>query len=188
MFFLIVGLGNPGEAYRASRHNVGFEAVDRLAARYGIGFTGGRFASELGLGEIEDRRVRLLKPQTHMNNSGEAVETACRFYRVPAERLAVLHDDIDLELGRIQVRRGGGDGGHRGVRSVIEHLGATDFVRFRLGVGRPAASDMAVDHVLSGFAPADHERVDALLDGAAEATAAWLSGGLTIAMNRFNPW
>lgn len=188
MLFVIIGLGNPGETYRATRHNVGFAVVERLATRHGIGLDTRRFDARLGQGRIADRRVWLLEPQTYMNLSGEAVGPAVSSQQVPLERLVVLHDDMDLELGRIQVRSGGGDGGHRGVRSVIEHLDATDFARVRLGVGRPTREDEARDHVLSGFSAAEVEQVEPLIERGADAVEAWLTDGLVVAMNRFNPW
>ena len=188
MLFVIAGLGNPGGAYRHSRHNAGYDVVDRLAQRHGLRLQPGRFEAESAGGRIAGREVWLLRPLTYMNLSGLAVAPACRHLGVSAERLAVIQDDIDLDLGRIQVRRGGGDGGHRGIRSVIAELGTADFVRLRLGVGRPAAAAAARDHVLGGFA--EHERgpYARLLERAADALTVWLADGLQAAMNRFNPW
>lgn len=188
MFFLIAGLGNPGQAYRSSRHNVGFEAVERLAERCGIALQVRRFSARLGLGRLVGHQVCVVTPQTYMNLSGAAVGQAAGFYQVPPERLAVLHDDMDLELGRIQVRRGGSDGGHRGVRSVIEHLGTADFVRLRLGVGRPVGDDEAVEHVLSPFEAGQQEALETMLGRTAEAVETWIDKGLAAAMNRYNPW
>jgi PTH1 family peptidyl-tRNA hydrolase len=188
VLFVIFGLGNPGETYRATRHNVGFEVVDRLATRHRIDLATRRFGAVLGQGAIAGRRVWLLEPQTFMNLSGESVAAAMQAQQVPLERIVVLHDDMDLELGRIQVRPGGGDGGHRGVRSVIEHLGAMNFARIRLGVGRPGQQEEASDHVLSGFSDEEGEQVEALIERGANAAQAWLSEGLVVAMNRYNPW
>jgi PTH1 family peptidyl-tRNA hydrolase len=188
LFFLIAGLGNPGEAYRASRHNVGFEAVDRLAARHSIAWTARRFSGIWGQGRIADQTTGLIKPQTYMNLSGEAVAQAARFLGIEPPRLAVVHDDLDLEFGRIQVRQGGGDGGHRGVRSVIEHLGSADFVRLRLGIGRPPADADTVEHVLSAFAAGDEEILAGQLERCADAIETWMAAGLSTSMNRFNTW
>ncbi len=188
MLFVIIGLGNPGETYRATRHNVGFAAVERLATRHGIDLQTRRFDARTGRGRIAGHPVWLLEPLTFMNLSGEAVGPAVESQQVPLERVMVLHDDMDLELGRVQVRRGGGDGGHRGVRSIIEHLDDADFARIRLGVGRPPQDDEARDHVLSGFSEAEEEQVEALIERGADAVEAWLADGLVVAMNRFNPW
>jgi PTH1 family peptidyl-tRNA hydrolase len=188
VLFVIAGLGNPGAAYRASRHNAGYDVVERLARRHGLRLRPGRFEAESAGGCIAGCEVRLLRPLTYMNLSGRAVAPACRRLGVPAERLAVIQDDIDLELGRIQVRRGGGDGGHRGIRSVIAELGTADFVRLRLGVGRPAVAAAARDHVLGGFAEHEREPYARLLERAADAVTVWLADGLQAAMNRFNPW
>lgn len=188
MLFVISGLGNPGAAYRHSRHNAGYDVVDRLAQRHGLRLRPGRFEAESARGRIAGREVWLLRPLTYMNRSGQAVAPACRQLGVPAERLAVLQDDIDLDLGRIQVRRGGGDGGHRGIRSLIAELGTAEFVRLRLGVGRPAPEAAAREHVLGGFAEHEHEPYARLQERAADAVTVWLADGLQAAMNRFNPW
>jgi len=188
LLFVIIGLGNPGETYQATRHNVGFAVVDRLAERHGIDLRPGRQPALAGRGEIAGRRVWLLEPQTYMNLSGEAVAPLIASEGVDLERLIVAHDDMDLALGRIQVRRGGGDGGHRGVRSIVEHLDAADFARIRLGVGRPMQEDEASEHVLSKFGGDELESATALVERGADAVEAWLVDGLVVAMNRFNPW
>lgn len=188
MLFVILGLGNPGETYRSTRHNVGFEVVDRLAARHRIDLATRRFGAVMGQGAVAGRQVWLLEPQTYMNLSGESVAAVMQSQQVPLERLVVLHDDMDLELGRIQVRAGGADGGHRGLRSVIEHMGSRDFSRIRLGVGRPERQEEASDHVLSGFSDEQGEQVEALIERGADAVQTWLMDGLVIAMNRYNPW
>jgi PTH1 family peptidyl-tRNA hydrolase len=188
VFFVIIGLGNPGETYQATRHNAGFAVIERLAARHRIALATRGTDAIIGRGKVAGHRVLLLEPQTYMNLSGEAVGPVVEAEQVDLERLVVLHDDMDLELGRIQVRRGGGDGGHRGVRSIIEHLGDAGFARVRLGVGRPAQEDEASDHVLSGFSEAEAERAEALIERGADAVQTWLSEGLVVAMNRHNPW
>lgn len=187
MLFLIIGLGNPGETYRGSRHNAGFAVLDRLAEQAGLRFGPNRFEAEESEGVIGGIPVCLLKPQTYMNLSGQAVRPVAEARGVLPERIAVVHDDLDLALGRIQVRKGGGDGGHRGVRSIALALGTDAFVRLRLGIGRPA-SDGAREFVLSGFAPDELARAEALFDRGAEAVRVFLEAGLQAAMNRINPW
>jgi len=188
LLFLITGLGNPGREYAGSRHNVGFLALDRLAARAGLRFAADAELAALAChGDLATRSVLLLEPQTYMNLSGRAVAAACRRHALGADQVLVIHDDMDLELGRIQLRRGGGDGGHKGIRSIGAELGHLDFHRMRLGVGRPTGGD-AVEHVLGGFGPDERPALEELLDRAADAAAVWLREGLVAAMNRFNRW
>ncbi len=190
MLFVIVGLGNPGEKYRRSRHNMGFWVVDILAARYGISLAPMHSKSLGGRGIVGSKPVYLLQPQTFMNLSGEAVAPLVSESGISLEHLAVVHDDLDLEFGRIQIRMGGGDGGHRGVRSVIEHLDSRDFVRLRLGIGRPAQADTSEtepkDFVLSEFNPDELQGAKELANKAADAMESWLTQGLVSTMNRFN--
>jgi PTH1 family peptidyl-tRNA hydrolase len=189
MFFLIVGLGNPGKTYQRTRHNLGFRVVDRLAERNEISVGQKKFKGEFGSGSIGDRRVCLLKPQTYMNLSGGAVAEAVSYLKVPLEQVLIAHDDVDLELGRIQVKFGGGHGGHRGLQSVIESLNADDFVRIRLGVDRPMdAGEEVSGYVLGPFSTAELSTAGEAVERAAEAAATWLEHGLTTAMNRYNSW
>ncbi|NMB74158.1 MAG: aminoacyl-tRNA hydrolase [Myxococcales bacterium] len=188
MFFVIVGLGNPGRGYRSHRHNAGFMVVDRLAESGGLSFAESAFAGWVAEGRIAGRRVLLLKPATFMNKSGECVAAAMRYYRRTSEDLLVVHDDLDLELGRIQVRRAGGSGGHRGVQSVMDSLGEGGFFRLRLGVGRPPAERDAADWVLEGFSASEVAAARSMIERGAQAVEVLLREGLTAAMNRFNPW
>ena len=191
MLFLIAGLGNPGQAYQANRHNIGFMAVDHLARQHGIRWeTKGRsrFAAQCGKGAIDNQGVILVKPQTYMNLSGEAVGAVGRFYKVPLERIAVIHDDIDLVLGRIQVRRGGGDGGHRGIGSIVACLGDAGFVRVRVGVDRPPPGMESSAHVLQDFAAEEAAPASEAVERACRAVEWFVTKGLTTAMNRVNPW
>lgn len=184
--WLVVGLGNPGGRYADSRHNVGFRVAELLATEAGLSWRGApRLNADTAVGTLAGAAAVLLKPLTFMNLSGQSVVAAAHFYRVELTQLVALHDDIDLPLGRLRVKRGGGDGGHRGIRSMIELLGAGDFVRVRIGVGRPRGSAV-VDHVLGGFAPADRPLLERSLQRAAEATALVIREGLTAAMNRHN--
>jgi peptidyl-tRNA hydrolase, PTH1 family len=182
---LVAGLGNPGREYARTRHNVGFMVSDELARRHGGSFRS-KFSGELAELRAEERRLALLKPQTYVNESGRAVAAAVRFFKVPPERLLVLHDEVDLELGRLQVRMGGGLAGHNGLRSVAQHLKTQDFLRLRIGVGRPERGDPrpVSDYVLSPFEA--HEDADTLVTRAADAVETILRDGLEEAQNRFN--
>jgi peptidyl-tRNA hydrolase, PTH1 family len=182
---LVAGLGNPGREYARTRHNVGFMVCDELARRHGGSFRS-KFSGELAELRAEERRLALLKPQTYVNESGRAVAAAVRFFKVPPERLLVLHDEVDLDLGRLQVRMGGGLAGHNGLRSVAQHLKTQDFLRLRIGVGRPERGDPGPvsDYVLSPFEA--HEDADTLVARAADAVETILRDGLEEAQNRFN--
>jgi peptidyl-tRNA hydrolase, PTH1 family len=182
---LVAGLGNPGRDYARTRHNVGFVVCDELARRHGGSFRS-KFSGELAELRVGERRLALLKPQTYVNESGRAVGAAARFFKVPPEHLLVLHDEVDLELGRLQVRLGGGLAGHNGLRSVAQHLKTQDFLRLRIGVGRPERGDPrpVSDYVLSPFQA--HEDVDGLVARAADAVETIMRDGIEEAQNRFN--
>ena len=182
---LVAGLGNPGREYARTRHNVGFMVVDELARRHGGSFRG-KFSGELADVRLGGRRVALLKPQTYMNVSGRSVGAAVRFFKVPPERLLVVHDEVDLELGRLQARAGGGLAGHNGLRSVGEVLGTQEFLRLRAGVGRPERGDPrpVADWVLTPFEA--HVDVEALVRRAADAVETIVREGLEAAQQRFN--
>ncbi len=184
--WLIVGLGNPGAAYRNSRHNLGFEVVGRLAERHRIRLDRKRFKAIFGKGNVGGRPVLLSRPQTYMNRSGQSVGVMAGWHRVPAEQVIVIHDDLDLPLGRIRLKAGGGHGGHNGVRDIAKALGSPEFLRVRMGIGRPDPRADATDHVLSSFRPDEHDAVRRMLDLAADATEAILGDGLDAAMNRYN--
>jgi len=186
MLFVIAGLGNPGEKYGRTRHNMGFRIVDRLAENHSLSMDRNRFSARIGQGEINGRKVLLLKPETYMNLSGEAVGAAMRFYKVPPDRLVVVQDDIDLALGRIQIRRGGGHGGHRGVQSVMQELGDADFVRVRAGTSRPEPEGDVSDFVLGKFDTEEAEIAEAVTERAAGAIESWLESGLVKTMNLYN--
>jgi PTH1 family peptidyl-tRNA hydrolase len=188
MFFLIVGLGNPGAQYRRSRHNVGVMAIERLAERNGIAINRQQFFGRAGGGVITGCRVLLLMPQTYMNLSGQSVQAAAQFHKLLPENVIVLHDDVDLELGRIQVKQGGGHGGHKGVESIMRLLGETDFLRVRMGVGRPPTHDSTSDHVLGDFRPDEEATVGRLIERAGSVVEVLLQDGLNQAMNQFNTW
>jgi PTH1 family peptidyl-tRNA hydrolase len=184
--FLIVGLGNPGREYRQNRHNVGFMAVDRLAERLGVTFTRLEAKALVTKGDYQGRRIILAKPQTYMNLSGQATRALLNFYKVPLPNLLVVYDDVDLPLGSLRMRPGGGSAGQRGMESIIDRLGSQDFPRLRLGIGRPPGRMDAAEYVLHDFSPAEKNTVAAALDRAVQAILIFASEGLEAAMNRFN--
>ena len=164
---LIVGLGNPGGAYAANRHNVGFMAVDAIVRRFGWGSFRRRFQGEVAEGSLAGRRVLLLKPTTYMNESGRAVSAAVRFFKINTADVLVFHDELDLPGGKLRVKRGGGHAGHNGIRSTMAHIGP-DFRRVRLGIGHPGAKERVVGHVLKDFAKGDADWLEPMLDAVAE--------------------
>jgi peptidyl-tRNA hydrolase, PTH1 family len=182
---LVAGLGNPGREYAHTRHNVGFLVCDELARRHGASFRS-KFSGELAELRLDGARLALVKPQTFMNESGRSVAAAARFFKVPPERLLALHDEVDLEPGRLQARMGGGLAGHNGLRSLAQHLKTPDFLRLRIGVGRPERGDPrpVADFVLSPFG--DHVDVEGLVARAADAVETLAREGLDEAQNRFN--
>jgi PTH1 family peptidyl-tRNA hydrolase len=182
---LVAGLGNPGREYADTRHNLGFMVVDELARRHGGSFRS-KFSGDVADVAIEGRRVTLLRPQTFMNESGRSVRAATRFYKTPLDRLLVVHDEVDLELGRMQARLGGGLAGHNGLRSIAREVGSSDFLRLRIGVGRPERGDPrpVADFVLSPFPP--EVDVEELVARAADAVETIATEGLEAAQRRFN--
>jgi peptidyl-tRNA hydrolase, PTH1 family len=184
--YLIAGLGNPGREYRASRHNIGFMLVDRLASRLGVIFSRLETKALVTKAEYSGRRIVLAKPQTFMNLSGQAVGSLARFYKVPLENLLVVYDEVDLPFGTIRIRPGGGSAGHRGMASIIERLGTQDYPRMRLGIGRPPGHMDAADYVLQDFSRADGEALALFLDRAVDAVLVFIAQGLMTAMNQYN--
>lgn len=182
---LVVGLGNPGREYVRNRHNVGHMVVEELARRHGASWKS-KFSGQLADVRIDDHKVGLLKPETYMNDSGRSVKAAAQFYKLEPDAILVVHDESDLEPGRLQARRGGGLAGHNGLRSVAQHLGTSDFLRLRIGVGRPGRGDRRdlADYVLSDFEP--HEDAEAIVRRAAEAVETLDAEGLESAQRRFN--
>jgi PTH1 family peptidyl-tRNA hydrolase len=182
---LVVGLGNPGARYRRTRHNLGFMVVDVLAARWAVTLAGRRHESEVGVGEIAGTRTVLAKPLTFMNASGVAAAKLKRAYRLDVKDLVAVYDDLDLALGRVRIRGGGGAGGHRGVASLIEVVGS-EFLRVRVGIGRPPHGTDPVAFVLEAFAPDERATVDGALERAADGVESLLRHGLERTMNTFN--
>ena len=182
---LVAGLGNPGREYAATRHNVGFMVCDELARRHGASFRS-KFSGELAEVRLGGGRIALLKPQTFMNESGRSVAPAVRFFKTEPSDLLVVHDEVDLEPGRLQARRGGGLAGHNGLRSIAQHLKTNEFLRLRVGVGRPERGDPrpVADFVLSPFS--DDVDVEALVATAADAVETLVRDGLEETQQRFN--
>lgn len=153
--WLLVGLGNPGDKYEYNRHNIGFLAVDAIADTYGFPAYKKKFQGLLAEGHIDGEKVILLKPQTYMNNSGQSVGETAKFYKIPLDRIAVFHDELDLAAGKIRTKKGGGNAGHNGLRSMDSHLNSNDYWRIRLGIGHPGDKAMVHNHVLSDFSKND---------------------------------
>ena len=182
---LIAGLGNPGSRYERDRHNVGRMVVDELARRRDASFKS-KFDGKIGETRLGDHRLALLKPETYMNESGRSISAAVRFFKVASEDVLVVHDDVDLEVGRLQAREGGGLGGHNGLRSIAQALGTPEFLRLRVGVGRPGRGDPrdVADYVLAPFEV--HEDRDGLVARAADTVEVLVLEGLEDAQRRFN--
>jgi peptidyl-tRNA hydrolase, PTH1 family len=186
---LVVGLGNPGREYTGHRHNAGAMVVDRLARAVGIPLGQSKFQGRFGQGDVGRTRVLLLEPETFMNGSGESVAAAARFFKVAPEDMLLVHDELDLPFGRLQLKRGGGTGGHNGLDSVVEQLGTPDFARLRFGIGKPTgpgAKERVVGYVLHDFSTEERALLEPLLERAVEMARAWLTLGLAEAMNRHN--
>ena len=184
---MIVGLGNPGPQYEMTRHNAGFLAMDRLAQALGVKVSRAKFKALTALVTVEGQRVLLLMPQTFMNNSGEAVAPAAKFYKVPPEHILVVSDEIHLQPGRLRIRTKGSAGGHNGLKSIIACLGTDAFPRIRIGVGAPPHPDYDMpDWVLGTFRGEDKTAMDDAAVRAAEACAVYIRDGADRAMSRFN--
>ena len=183
--YIITGLGNPGRKYEATRHNMGFDVVDILAKRHGVRVETARSRALVGNGVIGGEKALLVKPQTFMNLSGEAVSALLSYYKEdPAESLIIISDDIDLPVGHI--RKSGSPGGHNGLKDIVSRIGTQEFIRIRIGVGqKPADWDLA-DYVLSRFVPADRKKIDEAEEAAASAVEAILTDGVDKAMNVYN--
>ena len=182
---LVAGLGNPGREHERDRHNVGWMVIEELARRVDASFKS-KFNGRVSETRVADARVALLKPETYMNESGRSISAAARFFKVAPENVLVVHDDVDLDVGRVQARLGGGLAGHNGLRSIAQALSTQDFLRLRVGVGRPGRGDPrdVADYVLSAFEA--HDDSDGLVGRAADAVEAILAEGLDETQRRFN--
>jgi len=190
---IIVGLGNPGSHYRLNRHNIGFRCIDNIADKFSIPVKNRLCRSDAGQGSIDNCEVILIKPRTFVNLSGQAVACLLDKFHARPEDLLVIHDDLDLTTGRIRVRLGGGSGGHRGIKSIIDCIGSKDFNRVRIGISRPgnqgsryADEEEIVDYVLGNFPPEEADIIKTAVSSVAEVVECILKDGIEIAMNRFN--
>lgn len=185
---LVAGLGNPGEKYEATRHNIGFRVVDRLYGDAGAPGWKDKFSGLFCLAELAGARVGLMKPQTFMNRSGQSVAGAAKFYKVEPSDVIIVHDELDLPFGTVRLKRGGGEAGHNGLRSVTQELGSRDYTRVRVGVGKPPADfrGSGADYVLRAFSPAERAELGRVIDRAATAVSVVLGRGLDAAMNQIH--
>jgi peptidyl-tRNA hydrolase, PTH1 family len=184
---LIVGLGNPGKSYEKGRHNAGFMVIDHLAADFHIPVEQKKYSALTGRGQIQDAQVIFVKPQTYMNLSGEAVRRFFDFYKMERpEDVIVVHDDLDLPFSVIRLKAGGGHGGHKGLLSIIQHLGSSDFLRVRIGIGKPADKEMTERHVLEPFSKEEMKRLSGVVTTAGLAVREIVSSGIQAAMNQYN--
>src|SRR5215472_2263893 len=184
--WLVAGLGNPGPAYAGNRHNAGYLTADVLAARAGARFRAGKFRATTAEGRVAGFGVIIVKPLTFMNDSGIAVAGISGYHRLDPEHVVAVHDELDLPFGTIRLKRGGGDNGHNGLRSVTAHLGTRDYYRVRIGIGRPPGRMDPAAYVLRNFAASEAEELPLLLDRAADAVEALLTSGLPAAQNAFH--
>jgi len=190
---IVVGLGNPGKEYAHNRHNVGFRCINHLAKLHSINMKQRQCQSQVGTGTIAGTKVLLAKPKTFVNRSGNAISQLMHKHGIKADALIVIHDDLNLPLGKIRIRPKGSAGGHRGINSIISALGSPDFCRIKIGIGRPAEeqstdrdTEAVVDHVLSDFSPEEDQLIKPAIASAAEAVACIIAEGIITAMNKFN--
>lgn len=186
MRWVVAGLGNPGEQYHWSRHNIGFLVLEHIAEERNVEFQRRKFKGLLAEARFGDESALLVKPQTYYNLSGECVAAVLGYYKIPPERLIAVHDDLDLDFGQLRLKRGGGDAGNRGVRSITAALGTPDFLRVRVGIGHQAAAEDAKNYVLHVMRGRQREEFAAVITRAARAIEAVITEGLTRAMNLFN--
>jgi len=183
---MVIGLGNPGEEYSRTRHNTGFMVVDALADAYTIPLNKSKYDTVFGRGTVEGMDVLLAKPMAYMNRSGFPVQRLAHYFRILREDLLVVHDDIDLAIGRLKIKEKGGDAGHKGIRSMMNAFGGGDFTRLRVGVGRSESDTSVSDHVLGTFRSEEKEIMEIIVKRAKDAVVSTLSKGIAEGMNRFN--
>lgn len=183
---LVVGLGNPGETYSKTRHNAGFMVVDKVSDAFSIDLVKRKFDARFGTGSVSGVKIVLAKPMAYMNRSGSQVQNIARYFRILCKDMLVVHDDIDLAFGRLKIKEKGGDGGHKGVRSIINAFGEGDFARLRIGVGRPEAGYGAADYVLGKFTLEERKVIGHIITAARDAVVTILCKGIKEGMDRFN--
>ena len=191
---LIVGLGNPGRFHANNRHNIGFMCLNHFAKKHGISFDKKQSRARIGSGKVANNEVVVAKPQTYVNLSGQSVSLLVKKFNINLDNLLVIHDDLDLPLGKIRIRQNGSSGGHKGVDSIISYLESQNFLRIRVGIGRPTTTEGSdqiseadiIDYVLSGFTPEEKQALNQVIPGVSEAIFCILTEGLTTAMNKYN--
>ena len=184
--YLIVGLGNPEKDYSNTRHNMGFQAINKIAKQYEIGITRSKFKGLYGTGKIEGEKVILLKPQTFMNLSGESIKEIMQFYKIDKEQMIIIYDDIDIEPGRIKIRKAGGAGTHNGLKSVVHELNTQKFKRIRIGIGMPEEKENLIEYVIGAIPEEDKEKLEKGTELAKEAVIEMIKNGIDKTMNKFN--
>ena len=184
--YLIVGLGNPEPSYSRTRHNMGFDAVNLIAKNNEIEFDKKGFEGIYGLGNIEEEKVILLKPQTYMNESGKSIVKIRDFYKIENDKIIVIYDDIDLDVGTVKLRKKGGAGTHNGMKSVISNLKTDEFVHIRIGTGKPIFKELLISHVLEKLTDEEYNKLTPAIEKASQATVEVIKNGVDIAMNKFN--
>ena len=184
--YLIVGLGNPEEEYAKTRHNMGFNVINKLSSKYGIEINKKKFDALCGDGIIEGEKVILLKPQTYMNLSGKSIVQVTNFYKIPLENIIVIYDDIDVTPGLIRIRKKGSSGSHNGMKSVIAELNSEEFARVRVGIGKPKYEGDMINYVIGAVSKEEQEELEKGVEKAKEAVIEMLKSGIDIAMNKFN--
>jgi peptidyl-tRNA hydrolase, PTH1 family len=186
---IICGLGNPGTEYEGNRHNIGFMVVDALARHWRCSFSTQKFDASCATASVGNQKVLVLKPQTFMNRSGQSVSAAARFYKVATSEILIVHDELDLPFGRLQLKQGGGAGGHNGLHSIDEQLGENSYGRLRCGIDKPTginAKERVIGHVLGDFSTAESQALEALFPEAVQRCEAWAIVGMQRAMNQLN--
>lgn len=183
---LIVGLGNPGKQYEQTRHNVGFQTIDRISDKWQIPLTRNKFQAIFGQGTVKGEKVMLLKPLTFMNRSGEAIAPLMKYFQIPTENLLVIYDELDLPTGKLRLRYKGSSGGHNGIKSIIEHVGTQEFKRIRIGIDRPDSQISVVNYVLGTFTKQENEMIVDAIDRVVSACEMWLEKSFDVCMNVYN--
>ena len=184
--YLIVGLGNPEPQYSRTRHNMGFDAVNLIAKNNEIEFDKKGFEGIYGLGNIEGQKVILLKPQTFMNESGKSIVKIKDFYKIENDKIIVIYDDIDLDVGALKLRKKGGAGTHNGMKSVVSNLGTNDFIHIRIGTGMPIFKELLISHVLEKLSDEEYNKLSPAIEKASQATVEIIKNGIDVAMNKYN--
>lgn len=184
--FLIVGLGNPEPEYSRTRHNMGFSVVNKLAEKYNIEIDKTGFEAEYGIGNIKNKKIILFKPQTFMNLSGEAIYQIVRFYKIPIKDMLIIYDDIDIDVGKIRIKKNGSSGGHNGIKSIIDNLNTDDFKRIRIGIGKPKPGEDLIEHVIRKVTNEEYKKLQIGVEKGVQAVGDILENGIEKAMNDFN--